>query len=403
MASRPDFDIIVVGAGLVGLAFACSMKDSGYQILIVEAGDSPMYDGSQFDVRVNSINLSSEKFLDALGVWPLASEKRVTPFHTIKVWDSVGGGIEFHADEIGEQYLGHIVENNVLTTSLMERIDGAENIEKMFGARLESIQTESHHVCVKIHNREPLTSYLVVGADGGNSMVRKMASIEYIEEPYHQRAIVAQIEVSEPIPGTAFQRFLPTGPLALLPLTDDSYSIVWSCSFDRAEELEKCEAQEFEEQLERCLDYRFGEVRLMSGRVTFNLRKLQARSYFSGRTVLLGDAAHVIHPLAGMGANLGLMDAAALYDVLSSSSSPEDDPWNYSSMRKYERWRKSANIPVINLMDGFDKGFRTSSQAMQMMLGLGLTFTNRLSIAKRKIIRLACGISGDIPKIAKRS
>ena len=234
-------------------------------------------------------------------------------------------------------------------------------------------------------------------------MVRKLADIECIEEPYHQRAIVAQIEVAEPIPGTAFQRFLPTGPLALLPLTADSYSIVWSCSFDRAEELEKCEAQEFEEQLERCLDYRFGEVRLMSGRVAFNLRKLQARSYLSGRAVLLGDAAHVIHPLAGMGANLGLMDAAALYDVLSSSSSPEDDPWNYLSMRKYERWRKSANIPVINLMDGFDKGFRTSSQAMQMMLGLGLTFTNRLNIAKRQIIRLACGLSGDIPKIAKRS
>ena len=403
MASSPDFDIVVVGAGLVGLAFACSMKDSGYRILIVEAGNPPMYDGSQFDVRVNSINLSSEGYLDALGVWSLASEKRVTPFHSIKVWDSIGGGIEFHADEIGEQYLGHIVESNVLTTSLMERIDGAENIEKMFDAQLEFVQAESNHVCVKIHNREPLTSCLVVGADGGNSMVRKMAGIACIEEPYNQRAIVAQIEVSEPIPGTAFQRFLPTGPLALLPLTDDSYSIVWSCSFDRVEELEKCEAREFEEQLERCLDYRFGEVRLMSGRVAFNLRKLQVTSYFSGRTVLLGDAAHVIHPLAGMGANLGLMDAAALYDVLSSSSSPEDDPWNYSSMRKYERWRKSANIPVINLMDGFDKGFRTSSQAMRMMLGLGLTFTNRLNIAKRKIIRLACGISGDIPNIAKRS
>ena len=153
MASRPDFDIIVVGAGLVGLAFACSMKDSGYRILIVEAGDSPMYDDSQFDVRVNSINLSSERFLDALGVWPLASEKRVTPFHTIKVWDSVGGGIEFHADEIDEQYLGHIVENNVLTTSLMERIDCAENIEKMFGAQLEFVQAESDHVRVKIHDR----------------------------------------------------------------------------------------------------------------------------------------------------------------------------------------------------------------------------------------------------------
>ena len=219
MASRPDFDIIVVGAGLVGLAFACSMKDSGYRILIVEAGNAPMYDGSQFDVRVNSINLSSEKFLDAIGVWQLASEKRVTPFHTIKVWDSVGGGIEFHADEIDEQYLGHIVENNVLTTSLMERIDGAENIEMMFGVQLEFVQAESDYVRVKIHNREPFTSYLVIGADGGNSMVRKMAGIDCIEEPYHQRAIVAQIEVSEPIPGTAFQRFLPTGPLALLPLT----------------------------------------------------------------------------------------------------------------------------------------------------------------------------------------
>lgn len=402
--SSPEYDIVVVGGGIAGLAFACAMKDTGLRILVLEAGEMPVYDPDTYDIRVNSINLGSQAFLDALGVWEHIAAKRATPFSEIRVWDSNGSNVDFHAEDIEESELGYIVENNVLTTSLLEALGQSSNIQLKTGMKLCSVESEPDIVSIGTEQSDQTSCYLVVGADGGDSMVRQLTGIQIADQKsYDQRGIVAQVQATESTNGVSYQKFLPTGPLAFLPLSDGSFSIVWSCIIERALELESMDAREFEQELAQAFDDRLGEFRLLSRRVSFELRKLRTESHFKGRAVLIGDAAHVIHPLAGMGANLGLMDAAALFEVLKPFARKDSDPWNYQSLRRYERWRKSVNSPTISLMDGFDWGFRNSSEKVRSLLGLGFSLTNQTRIAKEAIIRLACGLAGDIPDISRRA
>ncbi|MDE0309139.1 MAG: UbiH/UbiF/VisC/COQ6 family ubiquinone biosynthesis hydroxylase [Acidiferrobacterales bacterium] len=400
----PDYDIVVVGGGIAGLAFACVMRDSGLRILVLEAGEIPAFNPDEYDLRVNSINLGSQAFLDALDVWEPIAAKRAMPFSEIKVWDSSGSHVDFSAEDVGESELGYIVENNVLTTSLLEVLKRSPNCQLKTGMKLSLVESDSDIVWIGTGQTDRISCRLVVGADGADSMVRQLAGIQIAEQKsYDQRGIVAQVRATKPTKGISYQKFLPTGPLAFLPLSDGSLSIVWSCITARALELESMPVQEFEQELAQAFDYRLGEFRLLSRRVSFELRKLRTETYFKSRAVLIGDAAHVIHPLAGMGANLGLMDAAALFEVMNPLVTKGGDPWNYQGLRRYERWRKSVNSPTISLMDGFDRGFRSSSEKVRSLLGLGFSLTNQTRIAKQAIIRLACGLAGDIPEITKRA
>ena len=401
--TRFDFDIIVVGAGSVGLAFAAAVRESGYRILILDSGDSPRFDNSSYDLRVNTLNLASETFLNGVGAWSGMQKKRVSSFDRIKVWDSAGGRIQFQADEINEQHLGHVVEAGVVTTSLVDVIEECANIELRFDVQLQSVTQGEDRVEVVLANDERISSLLVVGADGGNSTVRESFGFNVSISSYSQRALVAQVEASEPTRQTAFQVFLPTGPLAFLPLADGSYSIVWSAETAFAAQLMQLTETGFEQQLSVAADYELGDLRLMSQLVSFQLRKLEADNYFYGRAVLAGDAAHIIHPLAGMGVNLGLMDAAVLSEVLlEGESESKRDPFQVSRLRQYQRWRKSSNVPTALIMDGFDWGFRHPSNLIQTVLGAGLTLTNRMDFPKQEIIRFACGLKGDLPSIARR-
>ncbi len=404
MTCQIECDIVVVGAGPVGLAFTCMMRDSGYRILVLEAGQLPTHNDIEYDLRVNSINLSSEYFLESIGVWDSVVAKRVSQFDWIKVWSATGGKIEFRADEINQQHLGHIVESVVLTTSLLEKIGETDTVQVMPGSAIKSIEYNDSQVCLQLIDDQAVKCSLVVGADGAKSTVRQLVGIQTHERAYSQNAIVARVGVGQPNYRTAFQVFLETGPLAFLPLAGDGYSIVWSCESKCASELQQLDDDRFGCRLSEAIDNQLGNVQLIGERVSFVLRKLTVSSYLANRVVLIGDAAHVIHPLAGMGANLGLMDAAALGEILieRARKSEGGDPWNYSTFRKYERWRKAANIPVGLLMDGFDQGFRSSFDIIKRSFGLGFEVANRMQFFKREMIRFACGLSGDLPVCAKR-
>lgn len=402
--SAVDYDIIVVGAGAVGLAFAAAAKQSGYSLLVLDSGPLPQVDQSRYDLRVNTINLASETFLKSVGAWDGVISKRASAFRQIRVWDSAGGRIAFSADEIGEHHLGHVIEADVLNVSLLELICQQEQTALMPEVQLESVEHDQGKALLYLADGTSVSCRLVIGADGGNSTVRTSTGIKVSQSHYGQRALVAQVEVSEPQPQTALQAFLPSGPLAFLPLADGTYSIVWSCQSALADELLGAAEAHFEQQLSKALDYRLGDSRLVSQLVSFDLRRLQVESYFANRTVLAGDAAHIIHPLAGMGVNLGLMDAAVLSEVLLGMDLADAQQGSglYQALRKYERWRKAANTPAGFIMDGFDFGFRHPSKLVQGVLGTGLTLTNRMGFVKQEIIRLACGLSGDLPALARR-
>ena len=229
-----------------------------------------------YDLRVNTLNLASETFLNGVGAWSSMQTKRVSSFDRIKVWDSAGGRIQFKADEIGEQHLGHVVEAGVVTTSLVEVIKGYANIELRFDVHLQSVTQGEDSVEVVLANDERISSLLVVGADGGNSTIRESIGFNVSISNYDQRALVAQVEASEPARQTAFQVFLPTGPLAFLPLADGSYSIVWSAESSFAAQLMQLTETGFEQQLSVAADYELGDLRLISQLASFQLRKLEA-------------------------------------------------------------------------------------------------------------------------------
>ncbi len=398
--SCAEFDIAVIGGGIAGLAFACALKDEGRRIIVAERGYFSTGARVSYDLRVNSIHLGSEAFLRKIGAWN-KGEFRCCPFQSIEVWGESGGRIHFRADEIDKPHLGHIVENSVLTGALAAVAESAESIELRESAELQSIRPAGDSVELSFMSGDTVHAGVVVGADGGNSLVRSFAGIEARERSYGQTAIVAQIETGVPHLNTSFQRFLRGGPLAFLPLGDGTCSIVWSLESRQAADLMDLSDEQFGDTLARCLDYRLGETRLVSKKVSFDLRRICANAYLSQRALLIGDSAHVIHPLAGMGANLGLMDAAALAQIIAGRLAGSQDVWNHQAYREYERWRKAVNTPVMHAMDGFDAGFRSFQPVLPAVLGIGMSAVNSMPALKRPIMQLACGISGDLPEAAR--
>ncbi len=397
-----DYDIVVIGGGIVGLAFACAFRDSNRRVLVAERGDLDASITKEYDIVVNTINLGSERFLSNIGAWNNVENFRACPFRAIEVWGESVGRIEFLAGEIGEDRMGHIVERSVLLSALLDIARNSEAIELQTGKLLQSIESQGNSVDVHFEDGSRVNASMVVGADGGDSMVRRCAGIQAQISEYQQTAIVAKIETSEPHCHTSFQRFLHTGPLAFLPLDDGSSSIVWTLSNKQALELLSVPEVEFCEILAKKLDNRLGTTKLASERASFALRRMQADSYQSDRTVLIGDAAHVIHPLAGMGVNLGLMDAASLAQIVNSSQKSETDIWELRQIRKFERWRKAANQPMMSVVHGFNLGFNKFAPLLPAVSGFGLSVTNSLGSVKHRIMKYACGITGDLPESAKK-
>ncbi len=393
----------MIGGGVAGLAFACAAKELGHRILVAERRAFSTSAGDVYDLRVNSIHLGSEAFLRGLGAWHDGDGFRCCPFRRIEVWGESGGEIVFGSDEIGRTHLGHIVENSVLTAALACIAHDAASIELREHAQIQSLRQRCGAMQIGFASGETVNAGLVVGADGGNSSVRALAGIAVQERSYGQTAIVAQIKTSLPHMNASFQRFLSTGPLAFLPLKDGSSSIVWSCGRQQAAALLALSDEQFGHVLAEQFEHRLGETELISKRVSFALNRVKAASYIAERVVLIGDSAHVIHPLAGMGANLGLMDAAALAEVVDSRCSGDQPIWSHRAYREYERWRKTANAPIMHAMDGFDAGFRNAQPALRKVLGFGLSATNRFAPIKRQMMLLACGISGDQPAATRRN
>ncbi|MFN2310011.1 MAG: UbiH/UbiF/VisC/COQ6 family ubiquinone biosynthesis hydroxylase, partial [Gammaproteobacteria bacterium] len=318
-----DYDIAIIGGGCVGTTLACALAQDGVQVALVEARAAPSaWPAGSVDLRVFAITRASERIFRAIGCWEAIEQGGISPFREMRVWDAAGAGeIHFDCAELGEPTLGYIIEQRVIQAALNARLASLPTLTRLCPAELAGFEPEPEADALRVTlvDGRVLRTRLLVGADGATSKVREQAGIEISVRDYQQTALVAVVTTEAPHQETAWQRFLPTGPLAFLPLRDGRSSIVWSTTPDQAVELCGLDDAAFCARLTEAFGRRIGAVTAVGERVSFPLRRLHARQYVAERLALVGDAAHVIHPLAGQGVNLGLLDAAALAEVIQAA------------------------------------------------------------------------------------
>ena len=386
------FDVVIVGAGIVGATLAVILSKSGKHVALIEArGTSSFNAENEFDLRVSAINRASQQVFETVGVWSNISFKRAHAYESMHVWDEGGNGqVSFSASEVGAENLGYIIENSVIQSSLMEQALLEQTVDVFCPARVVSLSDEEGRKIVTLESGEKLQAQLVVGADGPSSVVRALAGISIEREDYGQKGLVATIKSEHDHKDTAWQRFLPGGPLALLPLDDGFSSIVWSLPADRANRFLKLPDHEFCRQLAEASEYRLGSITEIRKRAAFPLVGSQASSYVSPGIALVGDAAHTIHPLAGQGVNLGIKDAVVLADILLPLSVRS---WGcYKQLQRYERARKGENLVAMKVMEGFKHLFGHDVGLVKLARNTGLNLFNSMPQAKQQIMRSAMGL-----------
>ena len=391
------YDVIINGSGMVGATLACLLAQQGIKVAVIEPTLPTSFNHDDAaELRVSAISRASQRAFTQVEAWQAMVDMRVSPYEVMNVWDATGEGvIRFDAAELGEPNLGYIVENKVIQLALLEVMRGHDLIELITPASLFSFQVNDNNneknkaVTVELDNDLTLAAGLLVGADGAHSKVRALAGIGISQSDYWQQGLVATVQTEESHQFTAWQRFMPTGPLALLPLSDGSCSIVWTLPADKADAYLAMSEPVFNQALSEAFGFRLGKMSVVSQRATFPLVGRHAEQYVKPHVALVGDAAHTIHPLAGQGVNLGIKDAVELAAVLSLSSR---NIGSYSVLRKYERARKGDNLVTQKTMEGFNSLFGHSSPVVKMCRNVGLNWVDKLTPVKNEIIRKAMGI-----------
>lgn len=396
-------DIAIVGGGMVGLALAAAFKDTDLRIAVIESRvpDSELADLP--DVRVSALSRSSENILRNLGAWNGIVERRAAPYSAMEVWEQDSfARIEFDAQKLAQPDLGHIVENRVIQLSLLEQVKKQSNVSLFMPAQCSSMAVGESEAWLTLDNGHSLTAKLVVGADGANSWVRKQQDIPLTHWDYGHSAVVANIWTAETHDKVARQIFTPQGPLAFLPMGESNMSsIVWSTEPNRAESLVSMSDEEFNKSLMAEFDARLGLCEVVGQRFAFPLKMRYARDFVVERVALVGDAAHTIHPLAGQGVNLGLLDAASLAQEVITLWRKGEDIGTKRNLRSYERWRKSEAAKMIAAMQGFKDLFAGDNPAKKLARGIGMALVGQLPGAKDEIMKRALGLKGNLPVLAQ--
>ncbi len=403
-------DIVIVGAGMVGSLLAALLKDSGLRIVLLEreALVAPQKDDA-FEPRVSALTRASENLLRHVQAWEVMASHRLCPYEAMTVWDADGSGrVQFSARELGESHLGVLVENRLLQWALTQAATQSAGVELLCPAQLCELERLPESWLLTLVSGEKINARLVVGADGAQSAVRQFAGIGSAETDYGQRAIVTTVRTEKTHQYTAWQRFMSTGPLAFLPLltaTGDAHhaSIVWSQDEAEAQRLLLLDDEAFRRELGFAFEHTLGEVQWVDRRFSFPLRARHARDYAHEGLVLIGDAAHAIHPLAGQGVNLGLLDAAVLAEEILRAQDRGVAWWSELTLARYARRRRAHNSLILSSMTGFRRLFASHNPLLVVARNIGLSATDRLLPLKQELARLAMGLTGDLPRAARLS
>ena len=362
-----------------------------FKVAIVEAKTLKLHDENQLHSRVSAINTASIELLKNIHIFDKLPDSKIGPLVKMQVWDESGGGqIDFDSAEVGLAQLGCIIANEDLVRAAWTAISEHKNVSFHNEAPLNLIR-ESSQIVLELAEKK-IAASLIIGADGANSWVRKALGIEAEIKSYEQSGIIALIETERSHQQTAFQNFLPTGPLGALPLNNAHHmAIVWSADTEYAKQLLEMHPLKFNSVLQAALGNKLGWSTLMSDRKEFPLVASHAKQYCQERAVLIGDAAHTIHPLAGQGVNLGLMDVQVLVDALINSREKQRDIGALRALRTYERARKLDNKNMLAAMRGFKTIFGARNTCLIQLRSLGLNTVNRCQPLKKIFMQKALG------------
>jgi 2-polyprenylphenol 6-hydroxylase len=386
-----EFDLIIVGSGLVGASLALALKSAGLKIALVEARPPVAFDTTDWDSRIYAISPGSAAFLESCGAWSAMDLDRVCRVEEMSIFgDDDHSRLGFSAYESGLRELAFIVENRELQQALWRAVHREPAIELFAPATCRELTLTEDEACLKLSDGGTLRAKLVVGADGADSWVRAQADVDVEVRAYGQTAVVANFTVEKPHRGTACQWFKRGGVLALLPLPGNRVSMVWSIAEEGAARLLEASAAELATQVAAASHDRFGNLDLITPAMAFPLRLQRVRSLAAHRLTLVGDAAHSVHPLAGQGVNLGLRDARELAQVMLQRG-PQQDCGDFFLLRRYARARREDIVATQFATDSLHRMFANDSPAIGKLRNLGLQLTNRQTRLKNLLVQHAVG------------
>lgn len=386
-----EYDLIVIGGGLVGASLVAALKDSGLRVALIESQQPEVLPtDASWDRRIYAISPGSTEFLRDLGAWQLIDAERLTPVYDMAVYgDDYTSRLDFSAYDIGVSELAIIAENRQLHAAVWQVLQtGNETVDVICPARCASITWHETHADVQLTDGRVLQTSLIVGADGVNSWVRQQAGIDVIRQSYEQIGLVANFSVEHAHRNIAYQWFRRDGVLALLPLADKCVSMVWSVNTEQADRLRELPAEELSQLVAEASDHTLGQLELLSEPVGFPLSCVHVDQLVKPRLALLGDAAHGIHPLAGQGVNLGLRDTRELAALINARGL-QTDCGDYLFLRRYERARKEDILAMELTTDGLQRLFNNSNPTLSRLRNLGLEMTNHVSLLKNRLMQHA--------------
>ncbi|NOT13053.1 MAG: 2-octaprenyl-3-methyl-6-methoxy-1,4-benzoquinol hydroxylase [Methylococcaceae bacterium] len=396
------FDVVIVGGGMVGAAVACCLGNSTLKVAVIENSPPEAFAPEQpHDLRVSALSIASKNILSMVGAWEGVSSRRLCPFRRMRVWETAGD-TEFCSDAVDYPELGYIVENRITQLALLDRLRDFGNVELICPASISKI----HYIIgkppvVELGNGRTLSAKLLVAADGGQSRVRQTVGLGVTSWDYQQHALVIYIETAYGQQDITWQRFVPSGPQAFLPLPGCFGSIVWYHSPDEVKRLKALSNDALKNELVAAFPDCLGKINKVLATASFPLKRQHAQNYVKPGVALVGDAAHMINPLAGQGVNIGLLDAAALAEVLIDANKQGLDIGDITVLKRYEKSRRNENLKMMTVMDVFYRVFSNEIMPIKFIRNLGLGLAERFKPVKNIVMRSAMGLDGNLPKLAR--
>lgn len=395
---------MIVGAGPVGSTLASLLGHAGVDCCILDTGGNTLdKTDNNIDPRALAITHASKRIMQSFDLWRHLPTERIGYFQNMHVWDENSQGeVAFSCRDMCESTLGYIIEQSVIQTELNKMLTVLPTVDVYSDVSVIDLSEEDGGIIVALEDGRRLKSQLLVAADGSHSTIRELAGIDYKTHDYAQQAVACVVNTFLSHAHVARQRFLSLGPLAFLPMyAENQCAIVWSTAPEHARQLMNLEDEQFRTELQNAFESTLGDITGSGPRAVFPLRRAQAERYCLSRIALVGDAAHCVHPLAGQGANLGLLDAASLFEVLYEARLKKKDVGRLSVLRRYERWRKGENHLMMMVFEAFKYLFESQKTPLPLLRETGMKLFNNMEPIKQQVMRRAMGLEGDLPEIAR--